>query len=171
MKSMRLRRKIRYCYWRLRRLKGDPGKIAWGMALGVFIGVTPTIPFHMISALALASILRVSRTAAVMGCWVSNPITIPALYYFSFKLGKLLLYPHQHLTFPHTINLSELLQLGWRVNLALQTGGLLLALPSGMVAYFLMLWAVRRLRAQKPAPLKSAIHLPQSTLPPSQADA
>lgn len=85
MKSMRLRRKIRYCYWRLRRLKGDPGKIAWGMALGVFIGVTPTIPFHMISALALASILRVSRTAAVMGCWVSNPITIPALYYFSLS--------------------------------------------------------------------------------------
>ena len=26
-------------------LKGDPRKIAMGMAIGVFIGVTPTIPF------------------------------------------------------------------------------------------------------------------------------
>ena len=94
-----LRRKIRYCYLRLRRLKGDPRKIAWGMALGVFIGVTPTIPFHMISALALAHIFRISRIAAVMGVWISNPITIPPFYYFSFKIGKWLLYPNHDFIF------------------------------------------------------------------------
>lgn len=166
-----LRRKIRYCYIRLRRLKGDPRKIAWGMALGVFIGVTPTIPFHMISALALAHLLRISRVAAVMGCWVSNPITIPPFYYFSFKIGKWLLYPNLTLSLPQCFDTRELLRLGWEVNLALQTGGLILALPFGLAAYFLTLWAVNRYRSRKPDKPNRALHFPQNSLPPSQADA
>ncbi len=142
----RWRRRCRYIYERLVRLEGDPRRIAWGMALGVYIGVTPTIPFHMISALALASLLKISRVAAVMGCWISNPLTIPIFYYGSFLLGKSLLYPGESLTFPETIDLRELLRLGWKVNLALQLGGLILAIPFGVAAYFCTLWAVRRYR-------------------------
>jgi uncharacterized protein len=168
---MNLRRKIRYCFIRLRRLKGDPKKIAWGMALGVFIGVTPTIPFHMISALALAHLLRISRVAAVMGCWVSNPITVPPLYYFSFKLGKWLLYPNETLTLPQSVDLREFLHLGWQVNLALQTGGLILAVPQGLAAFFLTLWAIQRYRARKPSQPDRALRFPQNSLPPSRADA
>lgn len=168
---MNLRRKIRYFYLRLRRLQGDPKKIAWGMALGVFIGVTPTIPFHMISALALAHILRLSRIAAVMGVWICNPLTIPPFYYFSFKIGKWLLYPNQTLSLPQIFDMPELLRLGWEVNLALQTGGLILAFPFGLTAYFLTLWAVRRSRSRKPFQANRALHFPQNSLPPSQADA
>ncbi len=168
---MNLRRKIRYCTLRLRRLKGDPRKIAWGMALGVFIGITPTIPFHMISALALAHLLRLSRVAAVMGCWVSNPITIAPLYYFSFKLGKWLLYPNETMTLPQSIDVRELLHLGWQVNLALQTGGLILAVPPGLATYFLTLWAIRRYRTRKPCQANRALRLSQNSLPPSRVDA
>ena len=168
---MNLRRKIRYCFIRLRRLKGDPKKIAWGMALGVFIGVTPTIPFHMISALALAHLLRISRVAAVMGCWISNPITVPPLYYFSFKLGQWLLYPNETLTLPQCVDAREFLHLGWQVNLALQTGGLILAVPPGLAAYFLTLWAIQRYRARKPSQSDRALRFPQNSLPPSRADA
>lgn len=142
----RWRRQLRYIYQRLVQLEGDPNRIAWGMALGVYIGVTPTIPFHMISALALASLLRVSRVAAVMGCWIANPLTIPLFYYGSFVIGKKLLYPGEALVWPHTVDLRELLYLGWKVNLALQVGGLILALPFGFAAYFLTLWILRRYR-------------------------
>jgi uncharacterized protein (DUF2062 family) len=162
-----LRRKIRYVYDRLRRLEGDPRKIAWGMALGVFIGVTPTIPFHMISALALAQLCRISRVAAVMGVWISNPLTVPPFYYFSFKIGQWLLYPHESLSLPPDFDLRELLRLGWEVNLSLQTGGVILALPFGVGAYFLTLWAVNRYRHQNPDSDNRALHLPQNSLPPS----
>lgn len=149
----RWRRQLRYIYQRLVRLEGDPSRIAWGMALGVYIGVTPTIPFHMISALALASLLRVSRVAAVMGCWIANPLTIPLFYYGSFVIGKRLLYPGEALVWPHTVDLRELLYLGWKVNLALQVGGLILALPFGGAAYFFTLWVLRRYRTSlKPQP-------------------
>ncbi len=168
---MNLRRKIRYGYVRLRRLQGDPKKIAWGMALGVFIGVTPTIPFHMISALALAHLFRISRVAAVMGCWVANPITIPPIYYFSFKLGQWLLYPSETMNLPQTADLGELLHLGWQVNLALQTGGLIIALPPAVAAYYVTLWAVRRYRSRKPSQTNRALPFSQNSLPPSRADA
>jgi uncharacterized protein len=157
---LKLRRKIRYCSLRLRRLQGDPRKIAWGMALGVFIGVTPTIPFHMLSALALSHLFRLSRVAAVMGVWISNPVTVPPFYYFSFKIGKILLYPNHDLSLPPSFDLREILRLGWEVNLALQTGGVILALPFSVAAYFLTLWAINRYRYQKPAVNQRAFHLP-----------
>lgn len=164
---MNLRRKIRYCYLRLCRLRGDPRKIAGGMALGVYIGVTPTIPFHMISALILAHLFRLSRVAAVMGCWISNPLTIPPFYYFSFKIGEWLLYPNHALSFPQSVDVRELLRLGWEINLALQTGGLILALPWGVAAYFLTLWGVRRCSLRKPLRNSRDLALPQSSLPTS----
>jgi uncharacterized protein (TIGR03546 family) len=166
-----LRRKLRYCYLRLRRLKGDPRKIAWGMALGIFIGITPTVPFHMISAVALAHLFRISRVAAFMGVWIVNPILIPLCYFFSFKIGKWLLYPNYSLHLPTSFDLRELLRLGWEVNLALQVGGVILALPFGVASYFITHWAVNRYRQQKPSIGNRALHFPQSPLPPSQADA
>ncbi len=36
-------------------LKGDPRKISMGMAIGVFVGVTPTIPFHTALIVGLTS--------------------------------------------------------------------------------------------------------------------
>jgi uncharacterized protein len=167
----KLRRKIRYFYLRLHRLQGDPQKIARGMALGVFIGITPTIPFHTILALALAHLCRISRVAAVMGVWISNPITIPPLYYGSFLLGKYVLYPNLTLSLPQSVDLRELLKLGWEINLALQFGGLILAVPSGIIAYFLTLWAIQRYRQQKSAANNRDLHLPQNPLPPSRVDA
>ncbi len=167
----KLRRKIRYLYLRLRRLPGNPRQIAGGMAVGVFIGVTPTIPFHMISALIVAHLLRLSRVAALMGCWVSNPLTIPAFYYFSFVIGRRLLYPDHALSLPSTFDLRELLLLGWEVNLALQLGGLILALPPGVAAYFLTLWAIRRYRSRRLLTANRALRFPQNSLPSSRADA
>ncbi|MGQ9921468.1 MAG: DUF2062 domain-containing protein [Desulfobacca sp.] len=168
---MNLRRRIRYYYVQLRRLPGDPRRIAAGMALGVFIGVTPTIPFHMISALALAQVLRISRLAAVMGCWISNPLTIPPFYYLSFQIGKWLLYPDHPLSLPGTFDMRELLRLGWEVNLALQLGGVILAAPFGIAAYFLTLRAVRRYRRRRKRKEDGDLRLTQDALPPSRLNA
>ena len=68
-------------------LQGNPRFIAFGMAIGVFVGITPTIPFHTIFALILAFIFRASKTASVAGVWIANPITIPIFYIASYKIG------------------------------------------------------------------------------------
>ncbi len=62
-----------------------------GLCLGVFIGFTPTIPFHMIIAAVAAVFLRVNLPIAMLACWISNPITVGPIYWYGDKLGQLLL--------------------------------------------------------------------------------
>ncbi|MBW1917110.1 MAG: DUF2062 domain-containing protein [Deltaproteobacteria bacterium] len=168
---MRWRRRIRFFYLRFRRLQGAPRKLACSVALGVYIGVTPTIPFHMVIALALSSIFRLSRVAAVMGCWISNPLTIPPFYYFSFKVGQLILFSGESFSLPDTFNFLEVLRLGWRINLALQVGGLIIALPVAVIAYFLTYWGIRRYRSRNSRKFNRALRLSQSPVPPSGTEA
>ena len=59
-------RTIRYYYLKFIRLKGDPSSLARGVAVGTFIGITPTIPFHTVMTLALAFLLRGSKVAALL---------------------------------------------------------------------------------------------------------
>jgi uncharacterized protein (DUF2062 family) len=144
---MNLKRSLRYSWLKFRRLNDSPQKLAWGMALGVFIGVTPTIPLHTIMGLALAPLLRVSPVTTFLGMvWVSNPLTIAPLYYLAYEVGSRLLFRGDHLVLPQTLDLHAILDLVWRGGLALQLGGLILALPSALLAYILTLWAVRRFR-------------------------
>ncbi|MFV9645388.1 MAG: DUF2062 domain-containing protein, partial [Desulfobacterales bacterium] len=84
---MNYKEKIRQVIIRFKQLNGDPHYVALGMSIGVFISVTPTIPFHTVIALALAFILRGSKAAAAIGVWFSNPITIPLFYKGSYDLG------------------------------------------------------------------------------------
>lgn len=75
---------------KLKDLQGEPHYLARGMAIGVFVGTTPTIPFHTILALMIAFALRSSKPAAAIGVWVSNPLSIPFLYFGSYKAGLFL---------------------------------------------------------------------------------
>jgi uncharacterized protein len=62
-----------------------------GLCLGVFVGFTPTIPFHMIIIAVAAFFLRVNLPIALLACWVSNPITVGPIYWYGDKLGHILL--------------------------------------------------------------------------------
>jgi hypothetical protein len=146
---MTLRRTLRYWWLKLRRLQGDPRKLALGMALGIFIGVTPTIPFHTVLALALAPLLRVSVVTAVMGVWLCNPLIQPAIYLASYAVGRRLLFRGDALQLPEIWDLSSVLDLLWRGGLALQVGGVLLAIPPAVASYFLTLWVIRSYRRQR----------------------
>ena len=72
-------------------IDGDPDYVARGLAIGVFVGITPTIPFQTALAVALAALCRGSKPAAVLGIWSGNPVTMPLLYAGSYKLGMLIL--------------------------------------------------------------------------------
>ena len=159
---MALRRVLRYHWLKFRRLQEDPRKIAGGMALGVFIAFTPTIPCHMVGALTLAALLRVSPVSAFLGIQICNPLTIPAIYLAAYKVGQFLLYRGKPLVFPETFSFKAWMDVLWQGGVALQVGGVILAIPPAIVAYFLTLWLVQRYRRRKAAKALSVLALSQN---------
>jgi len=168
---MDLRRVFRYHWLKFRRLQEDPRKIAGGMALGVFIGITPTIPFHMVGALALAALLRVSPVTAFIGIQIGNPLTMVPLYVAAYKVGQFLLYRGKPLVFPETFSFKAWICVLWQGGVALQVGGVILALPPAIVAYFLTLWIVQRYHRRKMEKALSALRLSQNPPQPSGPEA
>lgn len=65
-------------------------KKAASLALGVFIGISPIWGFHTISALFLATVLRLNKAIAFLGSNISIPPMIPFIIYGSFRLGGLI---------------------------------------------------------------------------------
>ena len=146
---MDLRRALRYQWLKFLRLQEDPRRLAWGMALGVFVGVTPTIPFHTVVALSLAALLGVSPVTAFIGIQVGNPLTVVPFYLSAYKVGQFLLYRGKPLIFPQTFSYEAWLRVLWQGGVALQVGGIIIAIPPAIAAYFLTLWIVQRFHRRK----------------------
>ncbi len=133
---------------RFKALQGDPHYIALGMGIGIFIGITPTIPLHTVIALTLALIFRGSKVAAAIGVWVSNPLTIPVFYLASYKAGRFFLgNVSPFVDKPHSI--LELLELGMDVAFAMTVGGIIIGIPPGVAAYFITRKIFITIRARK----------------------
>ncbi len=145
---MNLREKIQHLITRFKQLNGDPHYVALGMAIGVFISVTPTIPFHTVIALALAFILRGSKAAAAIGVWFSNPITIPFFYKGSYDLGISILGNSAPFSTEYE-SILELLKLGADVTIAMITGGVILGILPAIAAYFITRRIFIKLRLRK----------------------
>ena len=73
------------------RLRGSPDEIAKGVALGIFIGMTPTLGFQMPIAVFFAFLLKENKLAAALGVWITNPVTAPVIYGLQYESGRLLL--------------------------------------------------------------------------------
>lgn len=133
------------------RLRGLPDEIAKGVALGIFIGMTPTFGFQMAIAIFFAYLLRENRLAAVLGVWITNPVTAPVIYAVEYELGRLLLgMPRARL--PGEFTWEAYRNLGWDILSPLWLGGIIAGLILGALAYFLTLqlvpiiknWRIRR---------------------------
>lgn len=68
--------------------KSDKNSIAGGLALGLFIAFTPTIPFQMLLAGCGAFYLRVNLPITLIAVWVTNPLTVVPIYMLAWKIGK-----------------------------------------------------------------------------------
>ena len=132
----------------IKQLKGDPNFIASGMAIGIFIGITPTFPFHTVLAVALAFIFRASKAAAAIGVWIGNPLTIPFIYMGSYKTGSLILGTSIPFDTKYT-TLTELTKLGIDATLALITGGIIIGIVPAVAAYFLTRRFVKKFRSRR----------------------
>lgn len=89
--ALNICRQIKYYYLKFIRLRGDPHELALGIALGIFTGMMPIMPFQIALAVTLAILFKGSKITAALGTWVSNPLNWYFLYYFSYKIGALIL--------------------------------------------------------------------------------
>lgn len=117
------RKKTLHGGW-LHRLLGnrlfDPGlwlptrdKVAWGVAIGVFIGFMPFFGLQIVLSLVLCIMFRVNVTAAVVATFISNPLTGAGIWYLQYLIGTWLSDP---------VDPSELQNLTGAIRLWVQTG-------------------------------------------------
>lgn len=158
----RPKRTARFYYLKFLRLRGEPRYLAKGVALGMFVGITPTIPLHTILILPLAFALRTSKVAALLASWlVSNPLTFFAQYYFSWRIGKLLFPGHLSWARINAVlrnieagsgfmdTLHQITALGVKAIAAMVAGGCLLALPFTVAGYFISLNIFQKIEARR----------------------
>jgi uncharacterized protein (DUF2062 family) len=120
------------------RLRGTPDEIAKGFALGIFIGLTPTLGLQMIIAIAFAILLRENKLAAALGVWITNPLTAPFIYALEYETGRLLT-GMSRAHFPSELTFSALKMMGWEVLLPLSVGSLIYGIILTPLAYALTL--------------------------------
>ena len=76
-------------------LEDTPHSIALGTAIGMFIGLTPTVGIQMILVMCVAWLTRnmfhFNRVAALITVYISNPVTVVPIYYFLYWTGHLLI--------------------------------------------------------------------------------
>jgi len=147
---MNPRRRIRQFYDQFISLKGEPKSIALGMALGIFIGVTPTIPFHTALIIVATFILRQNFTVAYLGSWlIMNPLTMPFFYFMQYRLGKYLLGNGDLPIVFNDYTIWHIIHMGWCVAYPLLLGGLIMAPFFAIPAYFLTHNAVLAIRKNR----------------------
>ena len=69
-------------------LKGDAEAMARGVAVGLFIGLTPTVGFQTPLMILGCVLMRGNFVAAFMVSWVSNPFTMGPLYWGFHTVGQ-----------------------------------------------------------------------------------
>lgn len=126
--------------------------VAGGLGVGLFWAMMP-MPFQMIPSATTAVLLRTNLPAALVGVWVSNPITMGPIMYGQYRLGLMLLgRPVAESGFTPSVSwFFERFGLIWQPLLlgALLTGGLLALLGYASVSALWRAQALARLRRQR----------------------
>jgi len=148
---MLFRRRFRYIYLRLIRLRGHPHELALGMAFGIFTGMMPIIPFHTIVAVSLSLVFKASKITAAAGVWICNPVTIYLVYKYCYRIGSFILgFDHNtKIVAPvvEAINRGELLDVvaeilsaGGMVVAPFLLGGIVLGIIFAAPSYFIFFY-------------------------------
>ena len=163
---MAIKRWVRYQYLKLVRIDDAPGKVAMGMAVGVFLGVFPTFGLGAVLALILAVIFRFNKAAAVIGSFIMNPLTTPFFWSGSAILGAMLVGGDWHRTLQAVEAFSKhftfhdfLTRDLWRILVGAAKkslyiyliGNLIISLLFAVLAYFLTLKLTVAYRRRKTA--------------------
>ena len=139
----------RYWYLRVIRIQATPHTIAIGLAVGIFAGLLPILPFQTIVAVTLAFVVRGSKIAAALGTWITNPLNWVPFYMLCYFIGKVIV-PFDVPPFdPTQLEMTQMMEIGWKFFAVIMAGGLVMAIPGSILSYFLGFKAVKLYRDKK----------------------
>ncbi|WP_136679171.1 DUF2062 domain-containing protein [Neptunomonas sp. XY-337] len=112
--------------------------------VGIFCAFLP-VPFQMIIAAVLALVIRSNIPISVGLVWLTNPLTMPPIFYFTYLVGSYLLNtPPMSIDFDLEKLHHILEQIWW----PLLTGSVFCGVVFGVISYFVTsyfwVWHVRR---------------------------
>jgi len=144
-----MRSALRTTYDRFLRIRGDPKDICFGLALGIFLGISPLFGFQLILAVLIAALLKWNKIAAAMGTLISNPLTTPFIYPFAYLVGSKVMgtTTKGHLVIPRDLaTAGRMLEEAPHLLLEMTLGTVLIGLPLALLGYFLSHVALIRYR-------------------------
>ncbi len=166
-------------YNRFFKIRGTPQEISLGLALGIFVGMTPFLGLHTVIAVMLASVVKWSKIAAGIGVFITNPFTAPFIYPVTYRLGSAITGfsdPSRFLKLFGPDGLVQLMKNSPMILVDLIIGGMIIGLPLAAITYFVTLQAVSRarrriaLRKERRAQRKLARMSKSKQNPPGRSD-
>jgi len=108
------------------------------MFIGLFVALLP-IPMQMLVVIILMKFVTFNVPLAILLCWITNPITMPFIYYAEYIIGSYLLYTD---TFALKMSLEWFNNNFTSIFMQLYVGAFVLASVVSSVVYFIVnyLW-------------------------------
>jgi uncharacterized protein len=144
---------------RLLQIDDSAESIARGVALGVFVAMTPTVGVQMIIIAIVNTVCRANRLAGLLMVYISNPLTMVPIYWVDYQVGRWLLgqpsISHEdfaaifEVAGPNLLSrlgsfVERLGAFSWEVAGPLFVGGVLVGAVCALPSYTVTLWALRR---------------------------
>jgi uncharacterized protein (DUF2062 family) len=129
----------------------SPRRLAFALALGVFLGASPFWGLHTLLAVALSFLLGLNKPATILGTLISNPVFAPFLIFLGLEAGSGLLYGRAaHLSVEEIRAQVETPDARDFLNeylLPYFIGSLVVGAVLAFLTFWIALWAARRYRA------------------------
>jgi len=136
--------------YRVLGINDTPHRIALGVAVGMFVAWTPTVGIQMVLTAFIAAMLGANKVVGLPWVWISNPATMLPIYYWNYRIGRLMLggdWPPLRLRKvvrtegwwqKFWVLLHETVVVAW----PLWMGSLIVAAATAVPTYFIIRWAV-----------------------------
>ena len=116
--------------------------VARAFLIGIFFTFIP-MPFQMVAAAFCAIWFNANLPLSVVLVWISNPITMPPMFYFNYKIGALVL-DRPVLDFEFQLSWAWISERLMDIGIPLYLGSLLMATISACAAYLIIQYLWRR---------------------------
>ena len=144
-------------------IEDTPHSIALGTAVGMFIGMTPTVGIQMIIVIIFAFLVKplftFNRMAALITVYISNPVTMVPIYYMNYKVATVFYHGDYTIEDFRKILQYEDFSGWWRtivelfvgIGVPLVIGTFIVATLCAAVTYPTMRWLLKKFHRRRPA--------------------
>ena len=116
--------------------------VARAFLVGIWFCFIP-MPFQMLAAAFFAIWFNANLPLAVVLVWISNPVTMPPMFYFNYKIGAWAL-DRPVLNFEFELSWSWISERLLDIGIPLYLGSLVVATVSACLAYLIIQYLWRR---------------------------